>query len=721
MRRSRPAAAFLAVLVAASARAGDSAFILEAEQGTVTSPAAAIAAEGARSGRAVRINEGSSHVRMNTYIDPLQSSTVGDRGEVDVRFNIEEPGPYVVWVRLQWHCPCSPYLNIRTSGRYVGDTADPVSTGLLTSSERPLVWHWANAGTYEFDSGPQNVRLVQRGHLSLIDSVALSPDPGYRPPGYADLSQAFVLAGPDGWKERPTEIKGRIPFCDREWGDFSFEICFPINPKQPQFAFYLCGRGDNAYTISFDGRNSLRGSLSKVEGGKKKTLADWTPPDPAQTWHAVRVERVRGEINVVSDGAAVAEAWDDSLSSGQCGLFASADHMPEFRDLFIRSMRAYDEFFTGGAFNWQPLSGKWRVAAEPAGPSYVGSGGGAPGVTVAPWRTGDCYALSCSVRLLEVGAGGLAFDVTDAATFAAFVLRAEAGLPSRYELISFRDGKPQVLWTGRCALEMDQWAQLKLEKQAEAVFLAADGEPLAAIELPVGSGGGAVGLVAVGGGCAQFIAARCRETRPALRFSYVFEPPGDYTALAYWRPIEGTFTLQGHPGRLAINGDKTRLARLAWRIPAESAIEVHVTVKQPAVRPRPKSLIPDLPLPVLPDDPRIGIAFVPDTAPDKPVKVSTDALRMQGLRIQQGDRVLFEKTSPPATSGDTSEKTLVFRLDSPRVAASAGGSGEKSAEIDPVELRGTLELFADNLAGAPIDVTRILIHKKPAPNIAPLP
>ncbi|HUW61270.1 MAG TPA: hypothetical protein VMZ06_09710 [Candidatus Bathyarchaeia archaeon] len=705
------------VLVAASARAGDSAFILEAEQGAVTSPAAAIAAEGARSGRAVRINEGSSHVRMNTYIDPLHSSTVGDRGAVDVRFNIEEPGAFTVWVRLQWHCPCSPFLNIRTSGRYEGDPADPVSTGLLTSSGRPLVWHWANAGTYEFDSGPQNVRLVQRGHFSLIDAVALARDPDYRPPGYADLSQAFLLAAPDAWKKLTPEVNGRIAFCDRDWSDFSIEICFPINAGQQKFAFYLCGRGNEAYTVMFDDAHArgggLHGSLRKVGGADEKSLADWTLPDVAESWLAVRAERVRGNINVWVDGTAVAEAWDDSLSSGQCGLVATVDQMPEFRDVAIRAMRVYEEFFTGDAFNWQPLSGKWRVAAEPAGPCYVGSGGESDGVSAAPWRVADCYGMSCSMRLLQDGSGGLAFDVADAGTYSAFLLRTEAGGPLRYELASFRDGKPQVVWTAPCALEMDQWVQLELEKQGTLVFLAADGRRLAAVELPGETDGRAVGLLAGEGGGAQFTAVRCREMHATQRFSYVFEPPGDYTALAYWRPIEGTFALKEHPGRLAIDGGETRRARLAWRPPVDSPIEVQVSVKVTAVRPRPKSLIPDLPLPALPDDPRIGLAFVPDEAPENALTVSTDTLHMQGLKIQQGERILLDETPPPAAPREGGEKTLAFRLDSSRLTASAGGRDEKCVVLDLKELHGTIEVFAENLNDSPLEITRILIQKKP--------
>jgi hypothetical protein len=322
--------------------------------------------------------------------------------------------------------------------------------------------------------------------------------------------------------------------------------------------------------------------------------------------------------------------------------------------------------------------------------------------------------MSCSIRLLRDGAGGLAFDIADAGEFCAFLVRAEAGGSLRYELALYRDGKPQVLWTAPCALEMDQWAQIELEKQGAVVFPAADGRRLAAVELPDETDGRAVGLFAGEGGGALFTAVKCREVQPTQRFSYVFEPPGDYTALACWRQVEGKFAVKGHPGRLAIAGGETHRARLAWRLPVDSPIEVQVTVKETAARPQPKRLIPDLPMPALPDDPRIGLAFVPDGAPENALSVSTDALRMQGLKVQQGDRILLDETSPPTAPGEDREKTLVLRLDASSLTVSAGGCDEKSATLESKEVRGTLEVFAENLPDSSVEVTHILIRKKPA-------
>ena len=183
---------------------------IEAENAeTVVSPAYVVSEGGAIGGRCVNLGDEEPPDRRAD--DPGASL-----GRLVIPFQITEPTLYYVWGRIKWHCRCSRAFDMRTtarpsdtgvkgqedeSGRFELPSNPATEWSLYSAASAPGAWQWLLLGAYLFETGPQKMEFVQRGHATMIDRFVLTSDADFRPPGFMREKEMFRLShNPPSWR-----------------------------------------------------------------------------------------------------------------------------------------------------------------------------------------------------------------------------------------------------------------------------------------------------------------------------------------------------------------------------------------------------------------------------------------------------------------------------------------------------------------------------------------
>jgi len=722
------ALSFLLVGVATSG-AIERTCLLEAEEGSeITFPAVVVEKDGSRGGKCVQMGDDAAPT--------LQSKdSKASVGAVTFNLHIDEAATYYFWIRIQWHCYCSMELALSSTGSVMQEKSDsPQSAALITTLCRPRQWNWLQTHQIAFEKGAAQVRLEQRGHGTLIDTIALSTDAQYTPPDYTPLGEHVAMETVDlSTAERSERDDILLPLSNRSWGDFCLEAVLGISKPSssggliPKVGFMIRPEdGSEARLLSFhwDGGETLVSELIKKEGEDSVVLARNSLILGQEPLHSISFwqEGRRAILNV--DGIPALNCVESIFPASKVSFFAENESNPQLREMTLSEVWAIEEYFAEGLGEWRRCGGTWQHLPESASSEGAGLIGhdASMGLLLAPWQPVGTLNLRTKVKLLNKGKAGIGFRVDNPEGLYAVVLalpEPSAGRPC-LEMIRSDSGSAQVLRTFTLESDPGQWHELSLQYAPPCVKLGLDGKEMTLLESHEWIGQVSPGLVVLGGGTGLFSSLVASQRVDFLREEYFFEPFCDDRALSHWHRREGKFTLVGHPAVLRIEpvSEKGGNALLEYKRAAPRHFEFSADFISRAELPDSgDELLSAISMPSLPGDSQIGLELRLEGTRPVAYRVSLDKRQMRDVVVtRDGERVAHRMASTPASDG---MRRLYLRVEDGRLVTGVSGLVELSVpdvRLNTHEGPRRIFLFAESLEpSTSVSVHCIRVAETPEP------
>ena len=696
----------------------------------VVPPAAVVPHIGANGGRCVCISAPNAPAMV--------TGSDSRRGQLVFRPNLVHAGDYRLWIRLQWHCICSRAVSLTTSGSY--DPGFESDMEAVADYEPSNVWHWTSCGPISFATGQQTITFTQKGHLALFDSIILTAEPDYHPTGFTPSSEPLKIeAASAEWRRVEDGLYLQFP-SKREWDSFVAEMVCDFRTESPSaqndrvgIQFGIQESGECCRFLC--SRHTHEGNVSLAllcQGAEPVILATGTAVLNRDFFQHFRFSRVGGRIVVWVNGVPAIEARDVRYPSGKIGLISGSPVFGAYEHLTVRSLSEYEDTFADPEATWESLRGKWKaVSLESIAPD-AGGGYAAIGedtnLALSPFAVGDECFVTVKVRLAETGYGGLAFDVSDDRNFMALVLQEDSDLQrnkAQARLLRFKDSGTQTLWEGTYEGIVGQWRDISLLWRDGFVEVSVDEDKrwVVPASLTNTERGRGLGLVASGGSGAVFASPKAHDHVEGVNWQFLFEPDRCIQSLCHWAQEEGRFSLFPYYAQLRcepLPGQRDFALTLRRRLPPgfETSIDFHESGTDPNESTRlPDDGLPEVVLPVLPGDPRVGIgirmAKPGDETGRTEYRISVDLREMRDLAVfRNGEKV------PPASPlgfGDRTEESLFLRFSGQKIEAGVrGGVHARIADLPPMDPSTEVQVFffAENIEeGRRIDVQRIVVRE----------
>ena len=665
----------------------------------ISAPAEIADVPGAFEGKCVRLNGR----------DTAPQAYGGNRmskGHVTMRPTIPEPGNYRLWLRLQWHCTCGRNLALETTATRAespGGKSIPVRGMNVNDTFRPRVWHWMDCGTYTFEAGVQEVTCIQSGHHVLVDAVALASDPDFRPPGYFAPDEDFQIDRcPKDWR-RPAGERTVHVIGEREWANFQLDTSFDIpfydfDATGSVVGFEFCRQPDDrgyAFQITPTAAGTVDVRLVRNDTGGEVVLAERKGVQWLGSYHATRIARVGGGIDVNLNGQTLLSAEDDTFASGAIAIVQGGVPQFDFHELEIRTVGDFEEHFPGAASTWDVLAGTWRVLSERVFAEndviYLGAGNaGAPAISRCPWQLGSSYRFRVGFRNSTSGAAGVVLAARDTRNYCAVTVGVKGSASdqrSELKILEYSDGEESTLFTCPLDGEGGQWFQLELETAPGMLLVRADGRQFGPFRAKSWNLGGAPGLYVDDGAEVEFAGIAARQGAGIGGHSYLFEPESDMRSISEWYLETGGMILEQHPATLTLQTSTKDLGsvRLNWKLPVPASAEVRVafttelTNKWKKAAPKASlgdNLLQDFPPIVLPNAARVGVAIKLTGLDQAEYFVSVDKEAMREITISRNSEVLVRESVDHRDESVVPEFRVVLSPDG-LVASVAGGAEAK--------------------------------------------
>ncbi len=655
---------------------------------------------GARNGEALVIGGAASPVML------VSASAIGREGLGEIAFEVEVPkdDTYHLWVRLQWHCDCSRAIELLTSAETfeIDERFRGSYSAVLTSRQAPRVWHWVHAGSGQFGDGEQTVSLLQRGHMAAVDTIALTNDSKFTPPGYLDRALPFRMEEPAQEWLRDEDGHYYQWIGDQEWSSFqvSGTLRIPDTEKGEESCAVGVGLSSGVdglgyellLTRSQDGPVSA--CLCRVEESGGVTVLGEHRVAGRERWHGIRITRTTDSLEAAIDGLAFCAIREPGGGSARLKLISEEKAAFDCRDLEIRSVPDFTELFMASSSPWEALSGQWRIASPETGEAngglFIGSGQ-AGGVALAPWKLGPRWTFSVHVRPVQ-GYAGVALDVEDQDNFWALQLGSPPdGSAGGQSLVVFRRAGDvsEKIWSCPVDGRVGQWHELIVLRSPQALGFSVDGQPPHFFRYTGWDDAGTVGLIVSPGSTGTFASVRAHYAWTRPEDLYVFNPETDSLALSHWQQKAGMFVFMEHPALLhAFPADDGSPVRLELRRPVPTDVEVVVVLQGGDRSVSSGSLTTfesadsglDLPFPVtevtalMPDAPRVAIALLIESEPPVEYLAAINWPGMQHLTISRNGTEIAHATRRGAA--ELLESQLYFRMKSDLLQAGLKGGLE---------------------------------------------
>lgn len=595
----------------------------------ITPPARVVSVSGASGGQAIEMSAPDApEVIEDSRQRPLDVSL----GEVVADFDVPKAARYYLWVRVQWHCVCSRAVSFSTTASTFELSPELKNANdlVVRSYQNARLWHWLRIGEAEFGEGPQSITFTQRGHLTLVDCMAISSDPAYLPPGYTRVSRCVNVA--EASPEWVADNRGRsIQHIDSdEWHDFQFTVSMklPVSATgsgTQRAGVGFCSQPDGSgyeLLVERTSEATVLIRLCSVTAGTETEVFAAAATDSPELWHSIEVVKIGDEVATFFDGCVVRKIRDGTYAGGTIRMIAEGTPAVVYEDAEIKEVAAYREIFNDGLGGWKMLGGAWNNTAMDSGTDAGGSLLGeasAGGVALPPWALGGCFTAGVKVRVMS-GFAGIAFDLDNDSNFTALVVKNDVapGSEKFIKLLKRENGAEREICSYAAGSSDDQWNSFMVQKQEDSVCLFLDGEQYWRIE--ESGPGGKIGLFA--NGTASFCSFDAMEYADRGSQRFLFEEAADSRSLSYWRQKAGSFSFQHHPDLLIARPcPENGAIELEFRQSITNDFQVIATFSRQAFgefRRQSNSAgdFPDIPMPVLPDDPRIGIRISSGELPE---------------------------------------------------------------------------------------------------------
>lgn len=619
------------------------------------------------------------------------------------------------------------------SGRFELPSNPATEWSLYSAASAPGAWQWLLLGAYLFETGPQKMEFVQRGHATMIDRFVLTSDADFRPPGFMREKEVFRLShNPPSWR---TAANAEEVFAvgNQEWTAFVMDVTLDVPKWDPANPDCLVGVGfcvksnRDAYRLDLSrGQDGgLAASLLRCESDTSHVLAKAEGLDGSGYPHALRIVRAGERILVTLEGATLFDVNDGTFASGQIEIIAHHVRNCHFQDLEVANITHYEEVFVAGrSLNWRALEGEWRIlegeSAGELGVAYVGFNE-TMGLSVSPWSLEGLYEFATTLQLMDCGWAGIAFDIKDKENFSALVLRANDRKAPQEAMgagiLRIENGETRWLWSRSLGGRPGQWYRLKLVKCADVVSAWADSECLGRFRYAGRADAASTGLVVRG--VAAFADPTITDVVPDVDNHFGFEPETDSRALSRWHQCKGVFAPAGHPAQLickAEPGQTDMLLRLRKTLPGNLEVTVDLSREAeglPLWEPLGNDPV-GVPLPTLPNDARIGIAlrFMNPDQRGHEYRISFDERSLQDLRVSRDGEEIARVDFKGAVNGLA--RKFYVRVEDDKLTAAVANGPEKRIVLAPGDVGGdatcSVSIYGENmLPGQRFAITSIAV------------
>lgn len=700
---------------------------IQAESAEVASPAGVIEDDLADGGRCVRLSEENAPSRLYSSTE-LEHA----RGQVTFSLDVESEAVYAIWARVQWHCICSRRIAIQTSAPSVesADQANVDDNGILSSGYRPHAWHWLRVGSYRLSRDRQTITFVQAGHMALLDAIAFSSDPAFRPLGHKGQDERVTIPHlPEDWNTGAQDEE-TYPLSDQIWDDFRLSLSMRVpSPTlaRPSIGLAFCSAPSGTrYEVQIEGdeQGLFRFGLLRNHKGGIQKLQEQSRAYGVSSYHSLAVTRMSERIAVLFDGNPILDVSDFAFRAGGIALLSGDTRDVYVEDIAIDTLTDYKDVFADGEGAWKALSGTWQTARPEEhsadGNVYLGRASDLA-LAAAPCQFAEDFAVETRLLLAGSDFAGIAVDIRDPNDFSAVVVGQDpantAGRTLTASVLRISNGKCKAIWKRPIESTEDQWQVVAIRRGLASLGVQVNGHELGTLLLSQSASPLQLGLVVGGNGAASFGGFSAHtENTPDLA-SYSFEPEVDVQSASVFQVLKGSIELREHPGRLLVSGDaKDDDAILQYRCPLPEDFEIDLDLAWQQTISEDKASDPFASLGiaklVLPDDPKVGLEFTTDSARQK-YAVMADAGTMSEVCARIGEEQVARKVVDKSVGADA--RTLRITVCRGEINVMCAGTQALRVPIDVDGEKGrkwTASIRAENVdASHPIAIRGVTVRK----------
>lgn len=654
----------------------DAAFLLEAEDATLLlAPAVAVAREGASGGRCVSL---SAPEGRDTAV-ALASQPKENLGTVEWALDLSEGGVFYPWVRVNWHCYCGRSFRFLFSGDGTANEAEG-HAGFASTAE-PGLWHWERLDAIRLAPGAQRIRIVQQGHLALLDQLFLGSDPNETPPGYLPEGRRILRDRLEGWIDRSGRLE--VP-VDGEWGSVAIAAALRLDAQNEDAeAGFALTAADGRRVAEVALRRQPGGAAVVVRGGGESPLVVAPVDDGFDGWHSVEATRDGGRLDLAVDGVP-RSTLDLGCTDPATAVFFRTGPA-DIQDVAVADMATRRDLLSADDPLWPVRAGTWHhTDVDGAGKVLVGRGDEGA-LLDAPWLSGERYLLRVNINLADTGLAGVAFVPADGDVPHAAVLRQDG--ETRLAIVAITPDGPQPLWASDpLGGDAGQWRTLWVRKWPGQIELGVDDLGAAGRFSTTRWAEPSRPALYAGAGAACFADVR-HAALAAFAREYVFEPSHDYFLLAHWQLERGRVAPTGHPAFLALYGDPlTHDVRMSFRRRVGPGVQVELDGRShDEFRGSPdpdRTLFPAVVMPLLDSSTRFFVSAVSQVT-GVTYTALADTEDMRSVRLVRDGELLAEKELPAPSPQNTWK--LYLRLQQGEIEAGVRGSVSVSVPVSDAE------------------------------------
>jgi hypothetical protein len=653
--------------------------LFEAEDASLLlAPARIIAKDGASGGTCVALS--APEGRDTALALPFQRTEI--LGTVEWTIDVPAEGVFYPWVRVNWHCYCGRSFRFMYAG--AGATQEANGQSHFTSTAEPGMWCWERLATMQMQAGPQHIRIMQEGHLALLDQLFLSQDPEETPPGYIPEGRRVNFGEVEQWTEQNGGLEATL---EGEWGNASVAAALrlesPTDAAHAGFALALAGEQSVTEVLLQQQQETTAVVVRRRDPNGEEILLTVPVDEGFDGWHSVEARRLGLRLHLDVDGVS---RGDVALFSAEPATISFLSTAPaQVEDVAVADLATHRDLLDAEDAMWAVESGSWRHASlEPgSGPLLWGQGDPAALLDV-PWAVGETYALSVNVKVPEKGSAGIAFVPQGDGARHAVVVRQDG--ETRLAVVSLAPEGPTTLWESEALpAGPGQWCALSVRKWPGQLELGLDGgdpwrfttgkwqEPCRP-------------MLYAGPGAACF--SDCQHAAlPVFALEYLLEPSQDHLLLGHWRVVRGGAAPSGHPAFLVFTGDpETQDSRITLRRVVGPGVHIELDCRPydglNGLATGDDSLLPPITMPLVDSAPRFFVSATSRTSGATYTALS-DAEEMRSIRLIRDGELLEEKVLPDPSPQNAWK--LYLYVQNGRLEAGAQGSATVSVPLSPAE------------------------------------
>ncbi|MBU0992784.1 MAG: DUF1080 domain-containing protein [Proteobacteria bacterium] len=269
---------------------------------------------------------------------------------------------------------------------------------------------------------------------------------------------------------------------DMSWTDYTMSVELRSRDDDSIGIMFRYQDKDNYYRFSMDQQRKYRRLVRKVKG-KMTVLAEDAIPYKKNQWYTVKINVMGPRIEIYIDDRMIFGITDESIKSGQIGLYTWGNGGSDFRKLLITLHSGWviiDEGTFEAPSQWSVKDGVIDQASNISGGNDNRKSLDKPGTYVINGDSGwTDYELDVSLASKDDDAIGVMFRYQDPNNYYLFVMDRER----KYRrLVKKTNGENILLAEDSVQYEQNTWYQVKIKAVGRKIMIMIDDAPVFEVE-----------------------------------------------------------------------------------------------------------------------------------------------------------------------------------------------------------------------------------------------